>query len=205
MNRKKQAAPPADGRNQKGQPAPPPWWKRPTTTDWLMGVFTVVLAITAVLQYLVLRQTIAMSRNDQRAWVGAIDPVVVQLKDASLRVSVTIKNLGRTPALNVVPQIHVRTLPASDSFAPSLPTKPTDPDTRAALQPGQQLTLGPGEVPPIPVNLANEINAGNTRFYAFGEVFYDDAFGESHTTTFAFMLLPTLSTWRVLNRYNTAD
>jgi len=152
-----------------------------------------------------LDKTIEMSRSDQRAWVGAGDPLVVQFKDSSMRVSVTIQNFGRTPALNVVPQIHVRSLPASESFAPSLPAKPTDPDTRAALQPGQKLTLGPNEVPPITIDLANEINSGKTCFYAFGEVFYDDAFGEAHCTTFAYMLLPALSAWRVLDKYNTAD
>jgi len=153
----------------------------------------------------ILDKTIEMARSDQRAWVGAVQPVIVQLKDSSMRVSITIQNFGRTPALNLVPQIHVRTLTSSESFAPGRPAEPTDPKTRAALQPGQAFTLGPNEVPPISTDLADEINTGKTCFYAFGEVFYDDAFGEHHCTTFAYMLLPSLATWRVMNIYNTAD
>jgi len=151
-----------------------------------------------------LEATIEMSRNDQRAWLGLVNPHGEILADSPLRVTVVLRNFGRTPALNVRPKGRLHWQPAGEPF------KPCDLTTdRAAncgiLQPTEEVTLPFLEHKPLTKDDAASILSRQFSLYLYGEVRYDDIFEGHHCVTFAYEAAPDLNAWQDIATYSTAD
>jgi len=151
-----------------------------------------------------LEGTLTMSRNDQRAWVGAMRPHGEIVADSPLKVTIILKNLGRTPALNVSYKARLHWQPFSEPFKPH--DLSTDSSTaRGLLQPTEEVTLPLVEPKPLTKEEVGTIISREFTLYLYGEVSYDDVFAKHHRLKFAYHTTPTLDGWQEVDAYNTAD
>lgn len=160
-----------------------------------------------------LEVTIANARNDQRAWVGPIDTVGPQFKDANgqpiyfaegqrASLGVVIANSGKTPARRVEHRFSYRTLPNGTPFTPRYPQPPRQ---AGVIQPGArpQLVIAT-ETAPTAQNIQT-YRSGSQILYLFGHVTYEDIYGKPHYTTFCMYLLADLSAFGDCDTYNDAN
>ena len=146
--------------------------------------------------------TVEMARNAQRAWVGAVEPSATITVGSPFSASMTIKNYGQTPALMVRNWVHLDRGPAGVPFKPR-PYGGGDSQSCSVLQPGQEMKVPAIENVNLTQALADGIKNETISVYFSGEIKYEDIFGEHHEATFAYALMPSLLTWRVLDKYNT--
>ncbi|NIM67826.1 MAG: hypothetical protein GTO55_06745 [Armatimonadetes bacterium] len=175
-------------------------WDRHKTLTLLVSIFVLIVL---VLQWRTLCQTIRMSRTDQRAWVGQTDPDGKIDPRAPLNCTITIKNFGRTPALNVKQEVHLRFQPANNPFVPDAP-EAKQPGSNCVLQPDQEVKAYVTYRKPTEEEVDN-IKSGKITVYFFGEIAYEDIFEKQHLTTFAYYANPSMKGWSALHTYNYAD
>lgn len=178
------------------------FWKDWSTIErfnCLLLVFTGVYALISILQYRLTRQAIHVT---ERAYLQvhaiALEPAVASV--GPIRVTILVKNTGRTPAtitdVNIVPSYVTGpdfTLPKIPSYAEKgsnlaalglLPAGETDTDTSAAIGlNGQRYGFDKGQV--------KDIETGKSRFFVYGYVRYQDAFAHNHATGFCGFYDPT--------------
>ena len=151
-----------------------------------------------------LQGTLTMFRNDQRAWVGAMRPHGEIVPDSPLKVTIILKNLGRTPALNVRPKGRLHWQPFTEPFKPHDLSTDTSSGC-GVLQPSEEVTLPFVEANPLTKEEVGSIISGQFTLYVYGEVTYADVFGKHHRLKFAYRTAPTLHAWQEVGAYNTAD
>lgn len=165
----------------------------------------VLILIVLAFQGWTLYQTVEISRNDQRAWVGAVDVSFPDVREGSaLHATVLVTNSGRSPARNVEHDVCYNIGPAADLFTPTYARTEAAPPSISVLQPGAQVRL-PVYRAPLTQQQAEDILSGQQTLYVFGRISYEDVFNTPHETTFGYSLVPSLSGWRHTNTYNTAD
>jgi hypothetical protein len=179
-------------------------WREVKWTDVAIVLFTGVLTWLAVLQHQILRETVELTRNDQRALVGAVNPTGTLTVGQPVAFSVSIRNFGNGPALDVVNTVHLKMAPSDQPFTSDAPGAGSA-ASHSVLWPNAELVAGVGEAPVLSKETAHAIVSGKLSAYGFGEITYKDAFGRPHRTTFAYAALPSGKTWRVLDAYNTAN
>jgi hypothetical protein len=208
---KEEAVPPEDGRNQQGQPTTPLWWKGKKSTDLIIAACTVALAITAILQWLVLRETISLTRNDQRAWMGPAQIGFPTIQPGSApSATVLATNFGKTPALNVQKISCYRLLTPDERAEPEYKRTDPNPPSNSIFFPGEKQTFYATAGSPLAQSDVNDIVSGTKVLHLFVKLTYDDIFRCPHRTEFAQYLVrspsdPSRFVWRVLNTHNTAD
>ena len=86
--------------------------KSSSLTDWLLTLFTAVLAAAAIYQFIIMGGQLDTMRKDQRAWVSIIQkgPIVLNVGVTPSEV-VTISNTGKTPAKHVAAHFYVEIVP----------------------------------------------------------------------------------------------
>ena len=172
------------------------------TTDILVTIFTGILTLVAVLQYLNLIETVKLTRNDQRAWIGAVSPQGnIDLTETQIKVDVILKNFGKSPALKVRHQYHLSMMP---------PPKTPSVKTIDTIRNGSCSVLQPGEEQKARVRSTfegdvRELLSGSRQIYFFGEITYEDVFDKEHHTRYAYSLSGTEKAWEILDYYNDAD
>lgn len=169
-------------------------------------VATVVLALVGILQWIETRKT---SKRQLRAYVFAetsyisniVNPSQVNLltiQDVDLPARITnpfagpvanmqIKNSGQTPAFNVCHwgNIIFAPFPLPNNY---LPTKPGNNKPMPCI-------LGPGVMSsklyflpnPLTPNQVSDLVNGTGAIYVYGEITYEDAFGNKHFTNYRVM------------------
>jgi hypothetical protein len=135
-----------------------------------------------------IKQSIANSELDQRAWIGAaemsLEPVEV---GKPLEDRVTIFNSGKTLATDVVPSIHMRIVPQEWKVKPHLTNAELKvPDT---IRKSVRLMIPGASYQSIirTSRLSTEqdkLNVGNWYTYIWGDLTYQDIFARNHKTAF---------------------
>ena len=104
---------------------------------------------------------------------------------ATVEVEIHVKNLGATPAHEVVADswmtMDVWPMPQEFSFVGPPGTEPT---TKSVLPPGGTVHFHTGTSRPFSDAELAEIQNGNRRLYIFGQIRYTDTFNRPHWTNF---------------------
>ena len=184
--------------------------KRVDVTRWLAILALIVAIVDAVFiakQTGMLRDANALSRNDQRAWVGPVDISASQMKAGSrLRVSIPLSNSGRTPAKKVKVEFGSRVDLRGQEFKGEYhPSTEGGPESVPVIQPSARQYLNGVCADPLTEEEVNGIGSGDLVLLIYGRLTYEDVFRQGHETTFAYRWVPALSVWRALDTYNDAD
>lgn len=152
-------------------------------------------------------------RIDQRAWVGLIK---VSLTDGTKPVSagkpiyinVEFKNLGKTPAYNVVGHARATTAIASNLWDHSV-----NGSRYGLLQPNGDVSttvipfMNLDDYQPVPLTqeAMNQLKAGNAVIYVSGWMTYEDLFRNPHWVEICYFLLRNLETFAACGDHNGDD
>lgn len=170
--------------------------KRSGPADWLLAIFTAILAGTGYYQSKILDNQLSTQRIEQRAWVkvnlGASEPqkAVDVAKGRPLNVHIGVKNIGITAAKQIYVEICTELLEAGKSIKRS---------TRCSIRPHHQTEIGilfPKEwgsfqsldnqsVSPAD-NEVDGFRLGREYIAVFGRAHYFDVFGNAHWTQYCF-------------------
>jgi hypothetical protein len=184
--------------------------------DWI----TIALLLAAVVVYgwqarslskqvAALEETVKLTRNDQRAWVG-VARIDGSSDDAlDLGAKAYIGNFGKSPALRLEQKLNNRLMPREEAFAPDY--RGASRGSIGVLFPGgEQIGFFPSHKWK-PEEVA-AVKANTSILYRYGEITYYDVFDEvhPHKTTFCDRLVYSDSApvgwgWEVNDTYNTAD
>lgn len=156
------------------------------------------------------RITLMAARNEQRAWLGpeeTVKPTPQELEKGgkAFLFGVKIKNVGRTPALEVKTETALRFLPPGAKFEPIYTYTPNEPESVTVIFPDSR---GTPTAPPVDLSQQQiaALKQGKMILYLFGRVEYRDTARQVHHTTFCFWLLqPDLGRFGACDTYNSAD
>jgi hypothetical protein len=130
--------------------------------------------------------------REQRAYINVVtnDRPKLQLLDGrTFSFDVKIKNVGKTPALNLVTSMGLFHLPASNRLGPEMNSLERL-SGMMVLGPDQDLTLN-SQLPLDQHERGKQANKESVAWFAC-QVEYDDVFGDPHFTTFIFQQVPNL-------------
>jgi hypothetical protein len=157
--------------------------------EWLTFAATVLLFVATLGLWLatvrLVRGSEKTAERQLRAYVGITEATVSDFAVGQiLRVSMTIKNSGQTPAYKVTQHYSI--------MGGEYPRKDPLPQV---IVPGGSSTLGPGEVHlleiplhgPLPSSAYSQITSGGAAIYIWGRVMYEDAFGYNRETRFSYI------------------
>jgi hypothetical protein len=179
----------------------PNWWDPIVILTCGLVFCTLVQVVILVLQTRILGQTIRMSRSDQRAWVGGVEPRLHL--ESPLKATIALRNFGQSPALEIRSNVELKVRGLEDP-APDLPAIQETGST-TVLQPTQWVTAQGTEEGGA--KTADVIGA-KVAVYFSGAIAYKDIFTEDHRTTFAYVFIPRPNgdgTWMTLDVHNTAS
>jgi len=151
-------------------------------------VFVIITAIaTATAAWYTRKEWQSMTDNGRRqlrayvfpdqanlVWQGTTKPTVAEI---------VIKNSGQTPAyrLSTAASLSVDDSPLQvDLRVPSMP------DNHTVIPPSGSYTLSVAMDKPLMTDQLKAIQMGTQAIYVFGEIAYDDAFGECRVTRYRF-------------------
>jgi len=163
--------------------------------------------------------SIESSRLDQRAWIGVTEAVPPATMDEFHKptfikegfpvfLGVVITNSGKSPARKAVSLINTILLPKTTEFSPYYGTPEFAKNVKPGIDvifPGMRMTQTP--TPRAPLNAAEVqiIKSGESIFYMYGKIGYEDVFGKPHWTTFCMFLARTGDRFYSCHTYNDAD
>jgi uncharacterized protein YecT (DUF1311 family) len=141
---------------------------------------------------------------DQRAWVGVTHADVVSyVRDKPIKITVTITNVGRTPALELRARIRGAAFESSETFVPIYHT--VDESSGVAVLMPQQITgYEITSKAPLHVNERDAVFNGGGTYYLWGDFRYNDIFNYPHVTTFCFKMRRDLQAFTSCDSYNNA-
>ncbi len=154
--------------------------------------------------------SIASSRQDERAWLGAGDETYTIAESGPIESSVSVANTGKSPALDIICRITGRTkvrdsvLVESDIvYPPEMPIL-----KEGTIFPSQHFPLkagGPPLDPALQKTWFDGIQSGAIVQYFFGEIRYKDTFGRDHWTHFCTRFIPSSKSGTPCPIYNDTD
>lgn len=189
-------------------------------TVWI-AAFTIVLAVVgAITLYEVIaggadthdlaiaaKKQADASHLDQRAWVGAGDgKFVINVK--TLRVEATIKNVGKTPAIEATSNIAWIGKLKDQRFTLSDIKYPNPEMSHGTIFPTQSLQISnslPEPVPPFHAVFVEAMKKSEYLLYVFGQIRYRDIFKVTHWTHFCMVVHPDLVTNSACDIYGDSD
>jgi hypothetical protein len=144
-------------------------------------------------------------RLDQRAWIGFIQNDVA-FSRGLLTQSLLFSNSGRTPARNVRMRSASKGIPTGTKLTPDYGARNPigEGPSSSSITPGGSKRLLGRPLRPDADMLA-KLQSGAWVLYHFGEVTYEDVFGQPHRTTFCVFVLPSLAEAGDCGEYNDAD
>ena len=171
--------------------------KRSSVTDWLLTLFTLVLAATAIYHFIILRGQRDVMRKDQRAWIAVTQKInSVITVDAAPSTTLTITDTGKTPATHVVahaclevvtegrephfdePGMH--TIMTAGVLPPNVPTEMTV--VRRRFKVGGKTREA--EDNPLTLEEKASLDDGKAWMALHGIIWYDDIFKTRHWIKF---------------------
>jgi len=161
-----------------------------TLSDKIAGIASAV----AFLQFIALILTVSVmrwaARRQLRAYIF-LDPakeftfVRRPSTTATMEVEIHVKNLGATPAHDVIGEswvtLDVWPMPADFSFTGPLDDGPRSPDV---IPPGGRSHFHTGSSRPLTAEEFAAVQSGALRVYIYGAIRYKDAFDRHHWTNF---------------------
>jgi hypothetical protein len=154
-----------------------------------------------------LQVSIDNSRLDERAWIGIGDAAVTISATEPFKVTMTTKNVGKTPATDMISQIGVADKPKGEEL--------TLADIKYSGEPSQAGTLFPSAAGVIGKNLdsvvigqENDVTSwknGDKIIYVFAATTYNDIFNKSHWTHACVIVQKDLKSSHTCNIYNDSD
>ena len=154
--------------------------------------------------------SIASSRQDQRAWLGASDYTYSITESGPIESSAIVLNIGKSPAMEVLCRISGTTKPKGYSLSDSDIVYSTDLTIlkEGTLFPNQHFPIKAGGTPmdigKQKIWFGNVLN-GDWIQYFFGEVRYKDTFGTDHWTHFCTQFVPATKGGTPCPIYNDTD
>lgn len=139
----------------------------------------------AILQEQLGQQQDAM-RHDQRAWVGAGDEKF-DIGPQKLEAEATLKNVGKTPAIEVTSNIAWVGKKKGQILRSSDVTYPRRDVSNGTIFPGQMTQIQnrqPDPIPPYQAVYVERLRSGEEILYVFGKIQYLDIFRVRHWTHF---------------------
>ncbi len=159
------------------------------------------LKTNEALSKVALKQSITISRLEQRAWISTLSiPKVKPEIGKQLNIPVAFKNNGKTPADNVTTLVYMSMVKKGERPIFSYKDISGQIISRGIMLPDDVRTV---EIPMeweirdklIDGKLTKEmfdiLNAGIETIYIYGKISYNDIFGESHWTTFCYIYDPS--------------
>lgn len=170
--------------------------ERSSVTDWLLALFTFVLAVAAIYQFIIMNGQLDTMRKDQRAWLTITNddnkPTMTNTLNAIPASTVVLSNTGKTPATNIVGNVYVEivqngsapnfeahfmhTLHYSGLVLPNSPQGVFSYRRKAHSEEGD----------PLKQDETSALADGSAWVAVYGEFSYDDVFKGSHWTKFCF-------------------
>jgi hypothetical protein len=151
--------------------------------------------------------TIAQFRDEQRAWVGAVEFVRPSNLEVGKKATFNfvISNSGKTPALHVTQKIAAWPFLKGQEFHPVW-TPITTESAVIVLQPGMRITISTNEqsAPNTETSIAR-LKSGEEVMYVYGQITYRDVAGRTHYSHFCAVIAPDLITGNVCTTYNDAN
>jgi hypothetical protein len=143
---------------------------------------------------------------DQRAWVAPVefpDPQIVP--DTQVVLKAVVTNTGRTPALSVRTMTTTDTLPPGKPFKPIFEDQPDQSKSLSVIMPNMRVVVSKTSAIEVTQAHIDILKSGGLRLFFYGKIDYDDIFGKPHTTTFCFLLKPSLKGAISCDTYNEAN
>lgn len=165
-----------DGQNQREQQKTNCWVKAGTI---FVAFYTAITFFQSCVTWKALTHTVAMSRLDQRAWVGVINPTIPQFKvGEKMNFGALITNSGKTPARKVTPQVTAQLVLKGHSVHIAYEKSET-PQSTTILSPGMRMTItnpDPDTVKDFTEGIVKAIQNREVTTYLFGKIYYEDIF-----------------------------
>src|SRR5207249_2109289 len=122
---------------------------------------------------------IALSRSEQRAWVGVERYTDLTIREHEVvKWSALIVNSGRSPALHMTVRTRAKSIERNAEM--SFDYTPLIVRSNSVLQPGARDSIpNDGREPLIPAQI-DAIKTGLTMMYIYGRIDYDDIFKQPH-------------------------
>jgi hypothetical protein len=152
---------------------------------------------------------IRASRIDQRAWIGMGDAVIATNNSSQIKISVTLKNVGKTPAINIIAETSASSLPLDKPI--------NNRDIEYKGEPAYMGALSPSVNTPITIAINFAPETGKIKaliealkeerrvLYILARVTYSDIFGESHWLHFCMFVDKDLVSSHACGVYNEVD
>lgn len=152
---------------------------------------------------------------DQRAWVGPVEAALPPYDDGGRKVyikigekpkfSFVLANSGKTPALKLTFKITNHVYRSTEPFVPYYETPKTK-TTVGTLFPGGRMSIPTLETPGVAERFhVTSFASGEYIDYVYGEISYEDIFGQPHKTEFCTYVDQTLTQLFSCATYNYAD
>lgn len=122
-----------------------------------------------------------------------------------VRIEVTLKNVGRTPAFNVSgwSRLVMGHLTEDEAHRESLRV-PNIEMTRIFLAPAAAVKQIVSSAKPLEVVHAEEIKAGKLQLFSLGSIHYTDVFNHRHQTDYCFHYDPAFGSFNACTKFNQA-
>jgi hypothetical protein len=179
--------------------------ERSSLTDYIIALFTVILAVAAIYQFIITNSQLRVMRNDERAWLKFdLQPDKTDSSEVTMKLTagqpiffpIRVTNIGKTPARNINMKIFIEVVPATqepslnrvDDLSHHYPAGeliagivyPTTDFKQLVMRPGD--SLGSAELA-TPEEVTSVLS-GKSYLAAYGIIAYDDVFEIRHWTKF---------------------
>jgi len=154
-----------------------------------------------------IQATVNSFQLDQRAWVALGDIVFTAKTTEPIKVTIVVKNVGRTPAMDVISVIGLAEKPKGREIALTDIKYPGNPSYFGALYPSVSTLIGKNLERTTPTQAADIENwkSGATIVYIFARVTYKDVFNEPHWAHFCAQIQNDLASVHACQIYNDID
>ena len=171
--------------------------QRSGLTDWLLVLFTGVLAAAAIYQFVITNGQLHAMRQDQRAWIKILSPEPLATGGGQPIIApVHLINTGKTAALNYVGEALIKVLPIEQEPAFDYSQwdhgrtnggilYPADPrDIEASMYAKDAWTTSHPEMIALSDTDYEKFLHGKAYIVVYARVLYQDIYGTNHWTQF---------------------
>ena len=184
--------------------------------EWVTPIFNGVLALSAVLTFVVIYRQLNDTKNtahlDQRAWVGILGINGTPKLNEPFIVTVDAKNTGKTFAKNLRGHIYFQSINADEqpNFSQDDLRRASDTKSVSLVTPNgdyqmQTDVFAQPEMQTVTQARLDDWKSGKRIFLAAGKIFYGDIFNCEHWTMFCFYLRRDFQGYLNHQQHNEAD
>lgn len=188
----------------------PRWTEIVQAAAAVAGVVGLIWGLAVGIQ--TLNASIEDTRLDQRAWIGTTEYSVQIEVGKPLVAVVTLKNFGRTPAINLSgkavfePTSKGRTPSFNYAHDPTIQVPVMLPNAdHMASHVVTRSIQDPQVIRPLNQPLFDQLMRGDIKLIAHGRIDYEDIFGGKHWTEWAAVFNTDNHTWSSLPVHNSID